>query len=602
MSTNGQSPDITIFAEPQNGCRRRLVVAMNGENELFRDTIDTDADDERRRYQRRLCEIVEIPDQDLASLSTDIVAAADDADQRAAQLGSQTSARGPSQASSLVSLADDIELFHDSDGEPFATVERDGHFETLHLRRKEFKDLMCRRYYLSHGQVPNSQAWSDALNVLSGRAQHEGEEQQVHVRCGRGPDGQICIDLGDATWRTVEITAAGWLVVPRSRIKFVRSKGMQSLPEPARGQSLCSLREFLNVSDDLWPLVAAWLVAAVRPEGPYPLCVFGGEQGTAKSTATRILKKLVDPNRADLRPPPRDGRDLAIAASNSWVLCFDNLSWIKDWLSDTLCRLSTGGAFATRQLYSDADEVLFESKRPVILNAIEELGGRGDLLDRSMLITLQRIPDADRRTESAFWSSFDQTYARLLGGLYDAVSLAMRNLPNVALEQHPRMADFAEWAVAAEPAFGVEDGAFLRSYGENRQSAHELAIEGSHVARAMRILIQRRPGWSGTATELLAALNTCIYDRNVTRQSSWPKNARAVSSALRRLAPNLRETGIDVNFHRSGTRGVLVHRNHNWVDPTPSFPVPPAPTTSIENETELDSPDANDANDASIGG
>ena len=199
----------------------------------------------------------------------------------------------------------------------------------------------------------------------------------------------IYLDLADDRWRAVEITCDGWRIMENPPAYFRRSPGMLPLPLPVVGGSIGELRELINIGEaEDFALLAAWLVGAIRPRGPYPVLVLHGEQGSAKSTMARLLRALIDPNSAGLRCEPRNRHDLMIAAKNGWVISLDNLSDIPAWLSDALCRLSTGGAFATRELYSDTDEVLFEAQRPVILNGIEELATRGDLLDRSLIIEL----------------------------------------------------------------------------------------------------------------------------------------------------------------------------------------------------------------------
>jgi hypothetical protein len=161
-----------------------------------------------------------------------------------------------------------------------------------------------------------------------------------------------------------------------------------------------TLRGFLNVRSDVhFVLAIAWLVAALRHCGPYPVLVVSGEQGSAKSTFSTILRALVDPNTAPLRALPRENRDLFIAASNGHVLIFDNVSGLPYWISDTLCRLATGGGFAVRQLYTDQDEVLFDACRPMILNGIEDIVARPDLADRAIFLTLEPIPEEQRRPE-----------------------------------------------------------------------------------------------------------------------------------------------------------------------------------------------------------
>jgi len=102
---------------------------------------------------------------------------------------------------------------------------------------------------------------------------------------------------------------------------------------------------------------------AAAPRTVPPLALHG-EQGTAKSTTGRTLRDLIDPKAAPMRSEPRNGHDLMIAAHNGWLLAFDNVSRLSPWLSDAICRLATGGGFATRELYSDTDEVLIDVQRP----------------------------------------------------------------------------------------------------------------------------------------------------------------------------------------------------------------------------------------------
>jgi hypothetical protein len=199
-------------------------------------------------------------------------------------------------------------------------------------------------------------------------------------------------------------------------------------------------------------LVIAWTLACLRNRGPYPVMVLSGEQGSAKSTFSAILRALLDPNTAPLRALPREDRDLFIAASNGHVLAFDNVSGLPAWISDTLCRLATGGGFAVRQLYSDQDEVLFDAARPVILNGIEDIVTRPDLADRAVFLMLEPIPEERRRPEQELWTAFEAQRPRILGVLLYAASKGLAMLPQTRLDKLPRMADFALWAAACETA------------------------------------------------------------------------------------------------------------------------------------------------------
>jgi hypothetical protein len=267
-------------------------------------------------------------------------------------------------------------------------------------------------------------------------------------------------------------------------------------------------RQFLNVAnDDDWYLVVFWLLAALRPSGPYPVLVLHGEQGSAKSTLTRALRRLVDPNKAPLRSEPKDARDLMIAAHNGWLMVLDNLSHLSPWLSDALCRLATGGGFATRELYTDAEEALFEAQRPVILNGIEELATRGDLLDRSIVQYLPPIPENQRRPEGEFWADYDEARPSILGAFLNVVGAAMQNIGTVSLNDLPRMADFALWTAAAAPALGLEPDQFVEIYHRNCDAAHELVLEVSPIVPAPQDLVGQQ-SWEGSSTELLSALSS----------------------------------------------------------------------------------------------
>jgi hypothetical protein len=270
-----------------------------------------------------------------------------------------------------------------------------------------------------------------------------GPQHEVHVRVA-GHEDRLYLDLADEDWRVIEIDKEGWRPRHDAPVRFRRAPGMLALPMPESGGSVSALRTFLNTSTtENFVLASAWLLAAFRDRGPYPVLALSGEQGSAKSTFAAILRALVDPNTAPLRALPREDRDLFIAATNAHFLAFDNVSHLPPWLADTLCRIATGGGFAVRQLYTDGDEMLFDAERPVILNGIEDIVERPDLADRAVFLTLEPIPEDRRRPEQELWAEFEQERPRILGALLDAVASGSRVLPDVKLDRLPRMADFA---------------------------------------------------------------------------------------------------------------------------------------------------------------
>jgi hypothetical protein len=243
-----------------------------------------------------------------------------------------------------------------------------------------------------------------------------------------------------------------------------------------------------------------------------------GEQGSGKSQTARILRSIVDPCEGDLLTCPRSEHDLMISANNGWILAFDNISVISDWLSDALCKVSTGSALATRTLYTDSDQTILKASRPLLLNGITTVITRHDLLDRSIILQLPILSETTRRSENDIWEEFKRIHPSVLGGLLSAVSAALRNKNKVKLEKMPRMADAALWVTAMEDKIS----------------------------------------WEGTASDLLKELRETISE-DIKRSKFWPKAPHALSNRLTRAAYNLRKIGWKIDFLKRTSSSRLIH-------------------------------------------
>lgn len=469
----------------------------------------------------------------------------------------------------ILDLTGDLQLFHTSgEREAFVTAPINGHLETYQIQSEVFHEWIGATFWSRYRSAPTKNSLDQALSSLAARAKFEGPAEKVHVRLGRNGKN-IILDLGQPDWRVVEITPTGWGILDSSPIKFWRPSGLMDLPIPERGGKLSELRRFVNLQKkgDI-VLLYAWLMAAMRPEGPYPILSIFGIHGSAKSTACRVLRSLVDPNDTPLRSLPGKEQDLMISGTKSWVLLFDNISWIRSNLSDALCRLSTGGGFATRQLYTDAEEKRIFATRPIILNGIEELSSRPDLLDRMVVLELVEIEDSQRMSEKKFYEEFEKAQPRILGAMLDTVSTALRNLPEVNVPALPRMGDFAEWTIACESCFGFKPGLFMRAYARNRDRVNELAIQSSAIGPTLMRLMKKRKKighWKGTAARLLETLESMAKKRTLDRDD-WPRTPRALANAVRRLQPSLKTVGIKVSKARAKTRARERIIRIEWMD------------------------------------
>lgn len=455
------------------------------------------------------------------------------------------------QGTVLTEIGQQHYLFHDPDGEAFARVTVADHAEVFRITGSEYRDLLGRAYYLLSGAGANRNAITDAVATLTATARYAGPEEPVHLRIG-ATDSGIVMDTGATDWSVIEVTARGWRIERQHHANFRRTTKATALPLPSDAD-FGLLWRYVNVESADRPLVAGWLLAALRPQGPFPILLLLGEQGTGKSNSSRTLKALTDPSGVPLRPPPRDDRDLLVAALNSWVLALDNLSGATPQLSDALCRLATGGALAGRKLYTDTEESAHNIQRPVILNGIDDLASRPDLAERCIHLTLPTL--TTRTTEVELAAEFKMDAPKIMAALLDGVAQALRDVATVNIGVLPRMADFAKWAAAGVSALGFTAEAFITAYRRNQADAVVLGLESSAVACTIRSFAERQGCWKGTARELLARLNQeAEADRNM---PGWPHSPKGLQTILRRLAPSLRSIGIHVERERDSANQYL---------------------------------------------
>ena len=172
------------------------------------------------------------------------------------------------QRDTLIALTEFVEFWHDANRTAYASFPVKSHREHWEVRSRDFRMWLSGRYYGETGSAIGGQALEDGIRILEARAVNEGRQHEPFRRVGHSA-GNLYLDLCDANWRAVEITATGWQVIETPPLKLLRSQSMRPLPEPEGGWLLEDFRHFFNVNDDDFMLVIACLVAALRPVAPF---------------------------------------------------------------------------------------------------------------------------------------------------------------------------------------------------------------------------------------------------------------------------------------------------------------------------------------------
>jgi hypothetical protein len=451
-------------------------------------------------------------------------------------------------------------------------VDVDEHRETLRTGDHRLIAHIRSLYLEMTRQAVTADTVNTVLGTVADRVLIYGEQRPVYCRVGPDDDGNLYLDLGHPDRTYVQITPDGWEVFSRPAlgpnaspdqdmpVRFARMRNASPLLIPVPGGSVEEFRRFLvqrkdHPDDDrTFRLGVGWLLGTLSPTGPYPGCGIGGPPGAGKTTFMRHLRRTIDPGRAMARSAPKDERDLMISSMRQHVQSFDNLAKISQPLSDAFCRLCTGGGLATRQLYSDDEEKVFEACRPILATSIVDVVTRPDLADRFIVLLLPERNGGDRRSDDDVEADFVAAWPRILGALLTAVSVGLKRLPTMRPPSDlPRMAGFATWVAACEPGLGWSEGTFLQAYWENIRLAADTVVETDPVASAVIKWVEKfsqdQPIWEGPASEALTNLNA-IVGHSAQQKKGWPGSPQGLANRFRALAPILARRGVQVTSSR----------------------------------------------------
>jgi hypothetical protein len=531
-------------------------------------------------------------------------------------------------------LENHIKLFKDEFNGPYIIVVINNYYHTLPIDSTKFKRYLRRLYSdTNNGKIANTESIESAISQLEAEAEIEGSNITLHLRIAWGnPDttDSIYYDLSDDKNRCVKITKDGWQIVENQiDVLFRKYNHLKPQVEPistfAVGMDDMDSKddkmfdEFIslfnlktnnkeNTIEDIKFLLKCYIISLFIPEIQKPILLLHGEQGGAKSTFQELLKMLFDPSIITTLTFPRDSNEFIQQLSHNLIAYYDNVSIIQDWISDLLCRAVTGNSSSKRGLYTNDDDFYYNFKRIIGINGIDLAATKADLLDRSIIIELERIDKKNRKKIKKIWEKFNELKPHVLGYIFDILVKVLRYKEEYGEIDFPdgqnRMADWEEYAEIISRCMGNPNWEFQRVYQENIGVQIDEAIESSPLSQAIlefmseEIIIGTdeatgndikniREEWTGTPTELHTELENIAIGKlnlSISKIKSWPKSSSALTRRINGIKTNLREKGIEITVGKTdGKRTITIRK-------MPSMPSMPSKDTesSTKHEENLD--------------
>lgn len=452
---------------------------------------------------------------------------------------------------------DDVILFKDERELPYISLLINSHRENWRCGTKNVKDLLSYEFYKKYKKSIGSEVVKNVISIFDGSAKFDGDKKTLFNRVAL-VDGVIWYDLTNSDWQAVKITNKGWEIVNEPPILFKRFSHQHAQVLPVAGGSIYTLFNYINISrDDHKILLIVLLISYFVPNFPHPAIVLFGSAGAAKTTVAKILRRINDPTLLEAMTLPKDQKELIQKLDHHYFPFFDNISHLSEETSDLLCKAITGSGFSKRVLYTDDDDIIYNFKRCIGLNGISVVATKPDLLERSILIELEKVDDSVRKGEEGIHEKINRDIPLILGGIFDVLVKAIEIKPTIKLEKLPRMADFMLWGCAIAEAAGIEKQLFIDAYNNNLKDQVKVAINDNPVALAVVLLMNSRVEWRGTATELLSKLNS--EDEFADRYGSgFPKAPNMLVKRLNELKTSLKAIGILYESENDGAVKTII--------------------------------------------
>ena len=461
----------------------------------------------------------------------------------------------------LIEIATNNEYFYDNLDKCYAKISSIS--KLVDIQSGEFGGWLSSEYFAQYKELPNFSKLKTLTLFLHHHAKKTGTLISVNNRVAI-ENNIIWIDLSDQQNHAVKVTASGWEVVANPPVYFKTFSHAQALPVPERNGNLAEILPFLNISsEEDTILLMAWLVVSLVPDIPKPFLWLVGGKDSGKTTTAVFLKSLIDPSNGRGLSLGNKPMEIAQQLDHNFLPFFDNFKGMPGVVSDLFCQGYSNGTVSKRALFTNADDFHFDLSGSAIFACLKVPRVGEDLIDRSIILSLESIKDSSRKEERNIVEAFNFAQPRIFGGLLDVLVKTIRLKPSISLENLARVGDFQAWGVAASEAMGFDRGTFLNALKGNRKVQAKQVNRNIPLLNEMLVFMNDKSYWQGYPSELLELLKS-----SVPIPALLPKNAAWLGRGIKEVISPLKDNGIEITIPDSNDGKGKLYRvvNHRFID------------------------------------
>jgi len=447
----------------------------------------------------------------------------------------------------------------------YGIVKINDNYKVIFLGSKECIQWLNSEYFDFSGKTHSPDLYKNVIALIIAQAiTKESPIEEIHNRIAY-VDNVIYYNLSNKEYELVVIDKNGYSIVKNDLDTPMFRKKSSPLPQlkPKNKKNknpLDELVELLKIPRENRQLFKIHLISLFISNYPIPIMILHGEKGSAKSTITDTVKKIVDPSPQNRNSLSKNVDNLNIHVFNHQISNFDNISYIDHEISDELCKIVTGHAYNKRELYTDDGEVILAVKGKILLNGVTPNIEYPDLMDRSIFYESVFIPEHQRLTEEEFNKKINELTPYVLDQVFTSLSFVLKNIESIKpeIKLKKRMADFTVFGECISRSLGYEKNSFLEAYDNNLTSNSLRAYESWPIINILlEIIRDYNKDFEISIDDLFKKCKSIAFEKSIDTKSQFskfPKNESGLSAQITRLNDSFRNSGYDIVSYRYNSR------------------------------------------------